>query len=76
MAPQGSGPIRRYGLVRVGMVLLEEVCHCGGGLWGLIYAQAMPSETDHFLLPVSQDVRTLSSFSSTRSAYTLPCFPL
>ena len=27
-----SGPIRRCGLIGVGMVLLEEVCHCGGGL--------------------------------------------
>ena len=27
----GSGTIRRYDFVRVGMALLEEVCHCGGG---------------------------------------------
>jgi hypothetical protein len=27
-----SGMIRRYGLVGVGMALLEEVCHCGHGL--------------------------------------------
>ena len=28
----GSGTIRRCGLVRVSVALLEEVCHCGGGL--------------------------------------------
>ena len=33
-----------------------------------------PSETDRFLLPASQDVRTLSSFSSAVSACMLPCF--
>ena len=46
------------------MALLEEVCHFGGGLCGLMYAQAMPSETDHFLLSVSQGV----GLSSTSSA--------
>ena len=28
----GSGTIRRCGFVDVGMALLEEVCHCRGGL--------------------------------------------
>ena len=28
----GNGTIRRCALVRVGVALLEEVCHCGGGL--------------------------------------------
>ena len=28
----GSGTIRRYGLVGVGVALLEEVSHCGHGL--------------------------------------------
>ena len=27
-----SGTIRRHGIVGVGVVLLEEVCHCGVGL--------------------------------------------
>jgi hypothetical protein len=27
MLDPGSGSIRRYGLVRVGVALLEEVCH-------------------------------------------------
>ena len=30
--PKGSDIIRRYGLVGVGVVLLEEVCHGGGRL--------------------------------------------
>ena len=28
----GSGTIRTCGPVKVGVALLEEVCHCGGGL--------------------------------------------
>jgi hypothetical protein len=32
MLGPGSGIIRNYGLTGVGVALLEEVCHCGGGL--------------------------------------------
>ena len=32
MLDPGSGTIERCGLVGVGVVLLEEVCHCGSGL--------------------------------------------
>ena len=32
MLGPGHGTIRRCGLVEVGVALLEEVCHCGGGL--------------------------------------------
>jgi hypothetical protein len=32
MPTPGSGTIRKCGLVGVGMALLEEVCHFGGGL--------------------------------------------
>ena len=32
MLVPGSGNIRRYGLVAAGVVLLEEVCYCRGGL--------------------------------------------
>ena len=32
MLGPGSGTIRRYGLVGVGVALLEEVCHCRSGL--------------------------------------------
>jgi hypothetical protein len=31
MLDAGSGTIRRYGLVEVGVALLEEMCHCEGG---------------------------------------------
>jgi hypothetical protein len=34
--PMGSGTIRRCGFVGIGVALLEEVCHCLGGLWGLV----------------------------------------
>jgi hypothetical protein len=30
--PIGSGTIRRCGLVEIGVVTLEEVCHCRGRL--------------------------------------------
>ena len=33
--PTGSNTIRKYSFVGVGVVLLEEVCHCGGRLGGL-----------------------------------------
>ena len=39
MGSKGSDTTRRCVLVGVSMVLLEEVCQCGGGFWGLIYAQ-------------------------------------
>ena len=32
MLDPGNGTIRRCGLVEVGVTLLEEVCHLGGGL--------------------------------------------
>lgn len=49
-------------LLEVGVVLLEEVYHCEGRLLEgcLMYAQAIPSESVHFLLPR----KTFSSFSS------------
>ena len=36
----GSGTIRRYGLIGIGVALLEDMCHCGGGLLGS-YAEAL-----------------------------------
>jgi hypothetical protein len=33
MLGPGSGTIRECRLVGVGVALLEEVCHCGGGLY-------------------------------------------
>jgi hypothetical protein len=32
MVGPGSGTIWKCDLVRIGMALLEEVCHCGSGL--------------------------------------------
>ena len=32
MLGQGSGTIRRCGLVGISVALLEELCNCGGGL--------------------------------------------
>jgi hypothetical protein len=32
MFSRGSGTIKKCGLVGVGVALLEELCHCGGGL--------------------------------------------
>ena len=40
----------------VGMALLKTVCHCGVCGFRPMYAQATPSVSVHFLLPVDQDV--------------------
>lgn len=65
---KGNGTIRS-------VVLLEEIYHCGGGLWGLINAKAMPSSASvHFLLPTNQYSLTLSS--SIMSACVPPCHTL
>ena len=41
----GSGTVSRYDLVGVGVALLEEVCHCGGELWGLIGSSYVQCDT-------------------------------
>ena len=41
------------------MALLEQVYHCRGEPWGIIYAQVIPSDIVHFLLPTGQDVDQL-----------------
>ena len=33
----GNGTIKRCDFAGIGMTLLEELYHCGGGLFGLIY---------------------------------------
>jgi hypothetical protein len=38
----GSGTIRMYGLTAIGVALLEDMCHCGGGLLES-YAEALPN---------------------------------
>ena len=60
----GSGTIRRCGLVGVGVPLLEEICHCGGRLQGLIFVQAMLSVKQSLLVPAG-----LSALSPA------PCLP-
>ena len=47
----GNGTIKRCDFAGIGMTLLEELHHCGGGLFGLIYVQVMPRGTVHLLLP-------------------------
>jgi hypothetical protein len=67
--------VRSYGLVGVDVALLEKVCHCGGSLWGLLcwsYAQASVTQSSDAFRSRG---RTFSSFSSTISAWMLPCFP-
>lgn len=71
MASKGSDTLRRGGLVAAGVVLLGEVS-LWGGIWGLMYAQATPSESDCLLMHAAHDVRTLSSFSGAMSALCLP----
>ena len=56
MTSKGSSTNGMYVLV-VGMVLLEEVCHCEGGYWGFIYDQTVSSETDNILLSARQNVK-------------------
>ena len=60
MTPKGSSAIKRCGLVGVGVVLLEEVCHLEAG-FKLSYVQDMLRDTVHFLSPLDQGIRTLSS---------------
>ena len=55
-----------------GVALLEELYHCGGEPWGIIYAQVIPSDIVHFLLPTCQDVELSAPFSSMISAYIPP----
>ena len=64
MLVQGSGTIKRCGLVGVGVALLEEVCHCGGGLWDLSLSCL---ETVCSWLPLGEDVEL--------SAPSAPCLP-
>lgn len=45
------------------MILLEEIYHYGGRLWGLTCAPNTPNEISHFLLPFDQ-------------MYPAPCLPV
>lgn len=66
--------IRRYGLVEVGMVLLEESWHWG---WALGYQKPKISPVLTPTLSLSvlpADPELLSYFSSSMSACLSPCF--
>ena len=71
MASKGSDTIRRCDFILVN-VALEEVCHCGGGIWGLLcstYAQCeIPMFTVYFLLSVDQEIELAASSL-------VPCLP-
>lgn len=54
---------RRFGLLGVGATLWKK-CVIGGRLCGLIYAQAMTSETIYFLLPACQHAAAPTSTPS------------
>jgi hypothetical protein len=63
--PTGSDTIRRHVLVVIDVSLLEEVCHCGYGLWGPMLKLCpvwkrpscwLPTETSLLLPPVDQDI--------------------
>lgn len=52
----GSGTVSRYGLVGVGVTLLEEPCHCGES-FEFSYIQVMPSGAHSlYFLSVDQDI--------------------
>jgi hypothetical protein len=53
--PISFGTIRRYGLVGVGMALLEKVCHCGGHTSRSPMIKLCPVWKTVSLLPMDQD---------------------
>ena len=57
----GSGTVRRCGLLRVDVALLEEACHWG---WDFIMFKAGPAFFS-LLAACESGCRTFSSFSST-----------
>lgn len=64
MATEGSSTVNKYGIVRVGVALLEEICHYGSRLWGLIDAQDTHSERP-FPVECESRCKNLNSSSST-----------
>ena len=64
MLDPGSGTIRKYGLVGIGVALLEKVFHVVGGLGNLLLTDW---KTAVFCLPPEQDVQF--------SAPLAPCLP-
>lgn len=64
--PIGSDTIRRCVLVRIGVSLLEEIYHCGGGLLGPMFKVHPVQKRDSSWRPSDQE---LSAPSPT------PCLP-
>lgn len=58
----GSGTNRRYGLVGVGVALLEEVYHWGWVGFEVSDSQARPNGSLLFLLPTNLDVELSAPF--------------
>ena len=54
MCNSGSVTNRRYGLLGVGVALLEEMCHCGGRLESLLLAMRVSVCS---WLPLGEDVQ-------------------
>ena len=75
-----SGILMRCGLIRIGVPLLEEVCHGGGGLWDLELKLYLVQKRTSSWMPIEESLllvvfrsRTLSS-SSSLSFCTMPYF--
>ena len=60
MVPTGSDTIKRCGFIGVGKVLMEDVCHSRGRLWGLQCSSYTQSGTQLLLLSVDQDIELSS----------------
>jgi hypothetical protein len=65
--PIGSVTNRKCGLVGVDVTLLEEVCHYGSGLGGLICSSYAQCDSQSPSAACGSRYRTFSSFSSTVS---------
>lgn len=68
--------MRAYGFVGGGVALPYKVCLCGGECWGLVYAQAMSSDTVPFVLSVDQDLELLAPSPAPYVPVAMKCFPL
>lgn len=69
-----SDIMRRCSFVNVGIVLLVEVCHCGGRFVDFLCISYIQCGTWLSAVCGSRR-RTFSSFASIMSAWTLPYFP-
>ena len=66
--PMGSGSTRRCDLVGIGMTLLEEVCQCSSGLWGLLVIKLHPIQKKaSSCLPPEETLLLIAFGSSCRT---------